>query len=90
MRNDLPGLGAAQVIALAAFARAAMMVLTARILTLLSMLLSAGGFAWVLVDPHVIRLAAACAFALLVFWPCQRLEREHREAVPAEQPAKEE
>ena len=64
----------AQVIALARFSQAALTVLNARLFTLVGMLLAAAGFGYVLYQPDWIRAFAACAFAVLVFWPLQRLE----------------
>ncbi len=65
----------AELIALARFCQAALTIINARLFTLLGLLLTAVAFAWVLVDPDWIRFSAACAFALLGFWPVQRMEQ---------------
>ena len=49
-------------------------VMNQRALTLLGMVICAGLFAWVMLAPDWTRLAGACAFALLVYWPIVRRE----------------
>lgn len=56
-----------------------MMVLNARVFTLLGLLLSAAAFGYVLYQPDWVRAFAACAFALLVFWPLQRMEAQRHQ-----------
>ncbi len=46
---------------------------TLRLMMLIAMLLSAVAFGAVLVYPDPMRLGAACAFSLLVFWPVVRM-----------------
>lgn len=67
-----------EIIMLTRFCRAALIILNARLMMLLAMLLAAGMFAWTLADPHWIRFAGACAFALMVFLPAYALESKRR------------
>lgn len=50
-----------------------------RVALLLALALSAGGFAWCLAQPDLIRYAAATTFTLLVYIP---LVKPVREALP--------
>lgn len=61
--------------ALVRYVRVGTAVLAARILTLLGLFMCAGGFAWALWGPSWERVAAASAFAVLVFWPVVRLDK---------------
>ena len=54
---------------------------TNKLLLLLTILLSAAGFAWALYGKDVVQLAAACAFPLLVLWPVVRMGRSNSTAV---------
>lgn len=76
---------AAQLVAIGRFAHFALGVLNARLLTLLALAAATALFAWTLYQPDVLRLATSCAFALLVFWPVQRLE--HQRILSAQRPA---
>ncbi len=73
-RDPVSALMPPELIALARFCQAALIMLNARMFTLLGMLLCAGLFAWTMLDPHWIRFAGACAFAVLVYIPVQRME----------------
>lgn len=75
MKNETANLMPAHVIALARFSQAALVALNARLFTLVAMLLAFGLFAWSALDPHWIRFATACAFAVLVFYPVHRMEQ---------------
>ncbi len=77
-RDAVENLVPPQIIALARFCQAALIILNARLMMLLAMLLAAGLFAWTMADPHWIRFAGACAFALLVFLPAYTLESKRR------------
>ena len=74
MKNDIEKLVPADLIRLARFSQAALIIVNARLFTLLGTMLSACAFGWVLWEPNWIRAFGACAFALLVFWPLQRME----------------
>lgn len=74
MRNEMKNLVPLQMVQLARFCEAAMLILNARLFTLVGLLFCAVGFGWVMWMPDWVRLAGACAFALLVFWPLQRME----------------
>lgn len=63
-----------ELIVLVKFCQAAFLILNARMFTLLGMSLSGAAFGYVLYQPDWIRVFAACAFAMLVFWPLQRME----------------
>lgn len=82
-REPIANLRPQELINLAKFCQAALIILNARALTLLSMLLSAAAFGYVLWQPDWIRAFGACAFALLVFWPLQRAE-SHKETTQGE------
>ena len=60
------------------FAQAGLVALSERVLTLLSLAGCVGAFGYTMLEPRWERLAAACLFALLVFWPCMRLESSKR------------
>lgn len=79
MKNELEHLVPRELVALAGACRRLVLILNARVFTFLTMMLCAGAFAWVLYDPNWIRFGAACAFAVLVFWPAYRLENAKRE-----------
>lgn len=53
----------------------ALCALADRVLTWVTMIITAGLFAWVLLDPDYIRLAAAILFSLLVFWRVTWIEK---------------
>lgn len=74
MKNEMQHLMPKEMVALARFCQAAMLILNARLFTLVGLLLCAAAFGYVLWQPDAVRLAGACAFALLVFWPLQRME----------------
>lgn len=50
-------------------------VLSSRVLLVLGMLLTFALFAWTMAAPDPYRLGAACAFAVLVWWPTSRMDR---------------
>ncbi len=81
MKNDLQHLMPVEIIRLARFCSAAMTILNARLFTLVGLLMSAAAFGYALWQPDYIRLASACAFALMAILKKQR-ERatEHAEA----------
>lgn len=64
----------AELVALSRFCQAALVILNARLFTLLGTMLSACAFGWVMWIPDWTRFAAAVGFALLVFLPLQRME----------------
>lgn len=74
MKDETQHLIPEELMFLARFCREALVILNARLFTLLGTLLAAAMFGWVLWQPDWIRFAGACAFALLVFWPLQRME----------------
>jgi hypothetical protein len=74
MKNDMDKLIPQELIALSRFCSAAMLILNARLFTLIGMIFCATGFGWVMWEPDWIRAFAACAFSLLVFWPLARME----------------
>lgn len=74
MKNDIKNLVPQEVIFLARFCQNAMLILNARLFTLLGMLLCAMAFGWVMWLPDWTRFAAACAFAVIVYLPAQRME----------------
>ena len=76
MKNELERLVPQELVMLASVVRASMLVLNARLFTLLGMALSACLFGWVLWQPDWIRLAGAVAFAVLVYLPVQRMESQ--------------
>jgi len=76
MKNEIKNLLPEELIRLARFCQAALLLLNARMFTLLGMLLSACLFGWVLWQPDWIRFAGAVAFAILVFMPLQRMENQ--------------
>jgi hypothetical protein len=73
----------AEMMGLARFCGAAMTIINARLFTLLGALLAWALFGWVLWQPDWIRFAGACAFALMVFLPLQRME--HRRIIKEEE-----
>ena len=56
------------------FAQTGLRVLSERLLTLLALVGALGAFAWVMVAPDWIRASSAACYAVLVLWPCIRLE----------------
>lgn len=74
MKNDLKTLVPQELIALVHFCQAAMLILNARLFTLLGLLLCAGAFGYVLWNPDPTRLLAACAFAIIVYLPLMKME----------------
>ena len=51
-------------------------VLSARIATFVTLLITAGIFAWAMYAPDPYRATCAAGFALLVLWPILRLDKE--------------
>lgn len=76
MKNEIRNLMPAELIALARFCQAALLALNARLFTLLALVLDFVLFGFAALDPHWIRFACACAFAVLVFIPVQRMEAD--------------
>ena len=74
MKNEIKNLMPRELMALARFCQAALIALNARMFTLLGTLLSACAFGWTMWQPDWTRFASAVAFALLIFWPLQRME----------------
>jgi len=56
------------------FVRVGMLVLTNRLLVIISLSMCGIGFGWALYIPTWERLAIVCAFACLVFWPIVKLD----------------
>lgn len=79
MRNEIERLVPAELMAVARVAQALLIVLNARLFTLLGMGLCAALFGWVLWQPDWIRFAGACAFAILCYLPAQRMEQRRIE-----------
>lgn len=73
-RDELKNLMPAEVMIVARVAQAMLLVINARLFTLLGMFFCAAGFGWVLWEPNWIRAFGACAFAVLVYWPLVRME----------------
>lgn len=76
MKNEMKNLMPQEMVAIARITQALMVILNARLFTLLGMALCASGFGWVLWQPDWIRAFAACAFAVLVYWPLVRMEAQ--------------
>ncbi len=74
MKNESQYLKPMDWMRLAAFCQIALTTLNARLLTGMALLSATALFAWVLYQPDYLRLAGACAYALLVLWPLQRLD----------------
>lgn len=89
MKNEMHTIGPAQMIALGRAVHAGLMILNARLFTLLALACSAAMFTWVIYAPDPLRLATAAAFAILVYLPVLRLETQRRDAVAAAQPPQE-
>jgi hypothetical protein len=53
-------------------------VLATRTLVYITMLLTFGLFAWAMYDPVMLRVGTAITFAMLVYWPALRLDKESR------------
>ena len=51
-------------------------ILAERVLTFVAMFVASGLFAWAMYEPDYIRLATACAFAVLVFFRVAALEKK--------------
>lgn len=68
----------AEVEAVIRFARAGLSALSERSLTWAGLFLSAALFAYAAWEATWIQAAAACAFAVLVYWPLVRLETKKR------------
>lgn len=64
--------------AVLAVCQAILRVAAERVLTIMGMVICAVLFGWVLYAPDWIRVAAACGFAVLVYWPIVRLERSRK------------
>lgn len=73
-RDPVSNLMPPELLALTRFCQAALIMLNARMFTLLGMCLCAALFGWTMLDPHWIRFAGACAFAGLVYLPALRME----------------
>lgn len=73
-REDLTNLMPQEILMIARVAQSLMLVLNARLFTLLSLCFAAAGFGWCMWIPDWTRFAAACAFAILVFLPLSRME----------------
>lgn len=80
-REDENRLVPQEIVMLARVAQSLMLVLNARLFTLLGMMFCAAGFGWVLWQPDWIRAFGACAFAVLVYWPVARMEAKRIAAV---------
>lgn len=71
---------APEVDAVIRFAQAGLRLLSERVLTLLALAGCVSLFWWAMLYPDWMRLAGAGAFAVLVFWPCVRLEAAKKES----------
>ncbi len=80
MKREIENLMPQELVAVARISQALLIVLNARLFTLLGMALSAALFGWVMWQPDWIRFAGACAFAALVFLPIHRLEQRRQQA----------
>lgn len=60
---------------LAKFVMLGLKVISTRLLTWATMLITACGFGYVMYDPNPIRLAAATIFSLLIFWRVTWVEK---------------
>ncbi len=74
MKNELSKMVPQELVMLAHVAQGLLIILNARLFTLLGMFLCASAFGWVLWQPDWIRAFAACAFAMIVYWPVVRME----------------
>lgn len=74
MKNEIANLMPKELMMLVRFCNAALIILNARLFTLLGAVMSFILFGWVLWQPDWIRFAGACAFALFCFLPLQRME----------------
>jgi hypothetical protein len=61
------------------FAQTCLKVVSLRVLTLLALLGCSVMFGYAMLEPNWMRLVGAGGFALLVFWPCVRLESNRKE-----------
>ncbi len=85
-REELKNLVPQEVVILANVAHSLMLVLNARLFTLLGMSFCAAAFGWVMWQPDWIRAFAACAFTVLCFWPLARMEANRIAATQGDQP----
>ncbi len=73
-REELKNLVPQELVMIANVAQSLMLVLNARLFTLLGMFFCAAAFGWTMWQPDWIRFAGACAFSVLVYWPVTRME----------------
>jgi len=66
---------------LAKAVKAGMGVLWERVFLFVGMLIAGVFFGWAMADPDYLRLGAACAFTVLVYWPLVMLERKRHTGV---------
>lgn len=74
MKNEMEKLVPQELMMLARFCQAAMLILNARMFTMLGLLMAFSMFAWAAWKSDYVAVVAACAFSLLVFLPLQRME----------------
>jgi hypothetical protein len=74
MKNEMKNLLPQELMVVARITQSMMLILNARLFTLLGMGLCAAAFGWTLWQPDWIRAFGACAFAVLVYWPAVRME----------------
>lgn len=74
VKNEMKNLVPRELIALVNFCQAAMLILNARLFTLLGLLLCAGAFGYALWVPDYTRTITAVAFAVIVYLPLLRME----------------
>lgn len=82
MKNELQNLVPKEVVALARFAHAAMLILNARLFTLFGLLLCAAAFGYALWAPDYTRTITAIAFAVIVYLPLLKMEARRATIAP--------
>lgn len=70
---------APEIEAMVRFARAGLLALSERVLTLLGLIMSFSLAGWSMLEPTWQRGAIVAAFAILVYWPLVRLETKRKE-----------
>lgn len=74
MKDETQFLRPAELMHIAAFCKFALTILNARLLTATALVSATALFGYALWQPDYLRLAGACAYAMLVLWPAQRLD----------------
>lgn len=68
-----------EILAVIRFAQVLLRVVSERLLLILGMVICAVLFGWVMLAPDWIRVAGACAFAILVYLPIVRQDRAQQQ-----------